>query len=214
VLGLVLLWPGQGWAAELKADDFNRNDGGLGANWTTLTGQDAPLINGNAVGDNTIAGFSSHAMYTGITWPNDQYVFATVKTLNTDINKFVGLWVRALTTEITGYFILITGPANSSSSLTVLRYNNGTQTVLFGPTAKTLTVGQVVKVTIINDTITVFYDDVDKTGPIVDNTPIASGSPGLYVSVAAGVITDAQLDNWGAGAMTSGASQLLLGVGN
>jgi hypothetical protein len=58
------------------SDDFNRADGGLGANWTTIDG--APAISSNtAIGTNG-GGFTS-AVYSGVSWTNDTRSTATSK---------------------------------------------------------------------------------------------------------------------------------------
>ncbi len=194
--------------ADLAFDDFNRAGPGLGANWTTLAGRADPQISASTVvGGNTVGGLAAHAMYTAITWPNNQYVYATGTTLSGSSARLIGLWLRALATEITGYFVLLTGPAGASCTLKVSRYNAGTETILFGPTTKTFTAGQVIKATVVGNaassTIIVYYDDVDQTGSVVDTTAIASGSPGVFANVTSGLITDAQLDDWGGGAITT-----------
>lgn len=52
-------------------DDFNRANGGLGANWTTATGSNAPTISSNKV--TTGDGGFNVAFYSGVTWTNDHY---------------------------------------------------------------------------------------------------------------------------------------------
>jgi hypothetical protein len=61
-------------------DDFNRADGGLGANWTTITGTGAPQIVGNLVQPVAVGGATgSQSLYTAITWPNTQYARCRVR---------------------------------------------------------------------------------------------------------------------------------------
>jgi hypothetical protein len=56
-------------------DDFNRANGGLGANWTTVTGLGAPLIAGNLVSYLTAAAWQA-AYYSGATFTANQYAAA------------------------------------------------------------------------------------------------------------------------------------------
>ena len=64
---------------QLAADDFNRADGGLGANWTTTTGNSAPVIATNEATSSGAGTFS--ARYTATGAPNDQYAEVTVGTV-------------------------------------------------------------------------------------------------------------------------------------
>lgn len=52
------------------SDNFNRANGGLGANWTTQTGHSAPQISGNQIA-NIFAGYG--ARYSGATFNGNQY---------------------------------------------------------------------------------------------------------------------------------------------
>lgn len=55
----------------LATDDFNRADGGLGSNWTTLTGFAAPQIATNTATDN--GGADSGAIYSGVSIPDNHW---------------------------------------------------------------------------------------------------------------------------------------------
>lgn len=64
----------------LATDNFNRADGGLGANWTTITGTSAPRIASNAAAsasNNTDSGAFNNTQ----TWPNDHYSSVRISTV-------------------------------------------------------------------------------------------------------------------------------------
>lgn len=208
---VLLLWPGLGRGAELVSDNFNRADGGLGTNWTTITAKLAPAIVANAVQRNTTATPSSQALYTGIAWPNNQQASITVTTLT---SGSIGPIVRGTAATTTDYVAQVNAPCDGTSTLQVSRVVNNTATVIYGPTTKTCTAGQVVKLVVSGgtpSTLTVYYNGVDQTGPITDNTPILSGSAGIFVTTA-GAATTAVLDNF-LGESIAGSGHMLLRMG-
>ena len=65
---------------QVATDNFTRADGGLGTNWTTLTGAGAPAIVSDQVGG-AAAGAYSIAYYSNASFPNDQYAYAPITTM-------------------------------------------------------------------------------------------------------------------------------------
>jgi hypothetical protein len=65
----------EGGGTAAVTDDFNRANGGLGANWTTVTGLGAPLIASNQIPYLVAAGWQA-AYYSGETFTANQYAAA------------------------------------------------------------------------------------------------------------------------------------------
>ena len=221
LLGLALLLPSQGWAAELAADNFDRADGGLGANWTTVTGFSAPAIRTNVVEDNAVGGAASIALRTAEAFPDDQYAQLTVKAAVTSNGRVVAATLRGVTTARTHYECQVAGPLGATATLTTVRYNAGAGTTLAGGTAiYTVAANDVLYCEIIGSTITLKINGTTILGPTVDGTPITSGDPGILLFVSAGTTADAQLDDFSAGSASATAAgstgcaiMLLLEVG-
>lgn len=81
---------------QLAADDFERADGALGANWTAQGNYDsAPVIlSGRAAPGGASQGDNSAARYTGISWPDDQYSEITPAVVPTTGNGGVAAHIR------------------------------------------------------------------------------------------------------------------------
>lgn len=87
----------------LATDTFDRANGGLGSNWTTMTGATAPAIVSNEV---EIDGDPEHAYYNAVTPPADQWAQVTVKSpVVTTADNGVGPMLRAATGADSHYMI-------------------------------------------------------------------------------------------------------------
>ena len=188
----------------LVTDDFNRADGGLGANWTTIAANEAPQIRSNLVEDLTANVTGAGALYTAITWPSDQYASFTIVSLVTSSTREVNIWLRALTTEATGYAFTVNGPLGSTARLRIRRINNGTPTSL-GDTgaAATVAANDVLRAEVIGSgastTVNLYINGIIQLTN-TDGTPINSGSAGISLFAPSGGTTaDAQLDNFEGG---------------
>src|SRR5215469_1765025 len=78
VLSFCLLWllPQKSFASSVS-DNFNRADGGLGSNWTTMTGADAPQIVSHVLEPGT-SGVANVAYWSANTFGSNQFVQATM----------------------------------------------------------------------------------------------------------------------------------------
>jgi hypothetical protein len=151
LLLLLALWPAQGWGGVLATDDFNRADAGLGANWTTITTSSDPQIRSNVVEDLAVAGASANALYTGISWPDDQYASLTILTLNTGNLREASVWLRTITAAVTGYVCTANGPLGASVQLRIRRFNAGAATAGADSGAtETVASTNVMKCTVVN----------------------------------------------------------------
>lgn len=187
--------------ADLASDNFNRGDGGLGANWSTMVGQSAPQIRSQLVEDLAVGGAAANALYTAVTWPNDQYAYCTAVTCATGSSRQISLFLRMATADITGYAFELLGPTGTTATLRVRRFNAGTPTTLADTGAtQTVNAGAVLRAEIIG---AVYTFSVDGTPLISDTdaTPITGngGFVGIGVQTGAGTTADAQLDTFGGG---------------
>src|SRR5579863_1167033 len=74
ILLFISFSPQQVYATSVS-DNFNRANGGLGSNWTTMTGTNAPQISSNLLQPGT-ANTVNAAFWTANSFANDQYVQA------------------------------------------------------------------------------------------------------------------------------------------
>ena len=166
-------------------DDFNRADGGLGANWTTLD----PTIN---VSSNRAAATdaASSAYYNGDTPNADCYVQAKFY-LPTGGTEALGLVARFNTATFNGYlcrFVFGTG-------MQIGRLDTGVITVLATMGAAPTT-GQTVRFELSGSNLELFYDGVS-AGSTTDATYGAAARSGLVASSsgAAGTLDDFETGN-------------------
>ena len=205
-LCLLLAVPGWGLAADTATDNFDRADGTLGANWTTVAGMQNPTIASNVVQDATMDGTTSISIRTAESFANDQYAYITATKAITSGARIVGVVLRGTTAARTEYECQVLGPLGSTATLTIYRLNAGAATQL-GTTGAVVTVnpGDTVYCQMRGSTVTMKINGVTRLGPIVDGTPIASGKPGILVHASSGTTADAQLDNFGAGDLAATA---------
>ena len=205
LLTLSLLLPVPSWAAEVAADNFDRADGGLGANWTTVGAFTAPAIVSNLVQPGILGGSGSLAVRTAEPFGSDQYVQMTITTLATASNRIAGVIMRnANPANRTNYECQALGPLGSTTTLTIYRFNAGAPTVLATTgAAATVASGDILYCEVVGSTVTLKINGVTKVGPIVDGSPIASGKPGIVAYSFAGATSNVQLNDWSAGDFTS-----------
>jgi hypothetical protein len=156
----------------LATDDFNRADGGLGANWTDMSiGFTGIVIVSNTAQDN--AGADSGSFYSGVSFPNDQWG-QCVRTGGDG----GGIMLRGSAPR-TWYVVSIEGTLGASASLLFAKFIAGVFTQI--GTTQTVTFNS-------GDTL---YGEVQGTtllakrngsalGTSETDSAIASGSPGLF----------------------------------
>ena len=193
------------YSAELASDTF-LVDGGLGANWTTVTGLSNPTIVGGVVQPANIGNPSSIALYTNITWPNDQYATVKIITAATSSGRVPGLVVRGITGARTEYECHLNGPLGATVNLLLVRYNAGASTTLASTGAnQTVASGDTLGCQAKDDVVKLLINGVAKLS-VVDATPITSGSPGIIAHTSAGATSDTQLDDWAGGSLPDPAT--------
>lgn len=185
----------------LATDNFNRANGGLGANWTTQSGETAPSIVSNTV--QVAGGFVYGARYSAITWPNDQYAQCkAVATRPPTTDEGVGPSCRMATGAQTHYFLQA-----GAGDTRLYKVVGGSYTQL-GTTGSAVAVNDVlyleVKTSGANAIVTAKVNGVAVCGsPVTDTSPIASGQAGMWLATSDGA---ANLDDWEGGDLTTALS--------
>ena len=108
------------------SDNFNRADGGLGDNWTTITGYTAPQITSNVVAGNNVG--MTAANYN-VTLSNNQYAKAGVISLSSDDGEQIGVKVRSSNTANTSYSAWLQS-SGTGNMVYLYKFINGTGTSL------------------------------------------------------------------------------------
>ena len=186
--------------AVLSTDDFNRGDGGLGANWTTVTGFDNPTIVSQIV-EPSVVNTGNAAIRTAESYPNDQYAKLRVVSLSS-VTRAIGISLRGTTTEHTQYDCLAIGPFGTTTELSIRRYNAGTMTQLATTGATvTLASNDTVEARIVGTVISMYINGSGSPTLSYDDSaaPIESGKPGLQVFLLSGPNSDSRVDDWEAG---------------
>lgn len=184
----------------LASDAFTRANGGLGANWTTITGEGSPQISTNRV-RTTAVGTDSEARYSAVSFPNDQYSQVAIITSSSN-STGAGAIARASNSANTWYGAY--GKNLGSATLTVVKCVAGAHSNLTSA-GKTIASGDIVRIEASGTSISGYINGVLQSGPTTDSA-IASGDAGVVVFADAGTTADAELDDWEGGDFTSGAA--------
>ena len=119
---------------QVSADNFQRGTGGLGGNWTTLTGKVAPQIASSGIVEPNSQVNGSVAYYSGATFKNDQYSEVTLQAAATTSD--IELIVRAQPGVQTFYDAVIVQAATGViTSITLAKIVGGANTTLLSSNA-------------------------------------------------------------------------------
>ena len=189
---------GQYWklgsSTQIASDNFNRADGGLGANWTQFGNSNLVIVS-NAVASDEGGGNPSAAYWNANSFANDQYSQATVLHAAGTGSGGSGVTVRWVN-GVGGYAATFHG---STWDIRFL-YSNGNATLLTSGSG-TFADNDVIKLQIIGSTLTLFQNGTS-IGTTTDTTYV-SGHPGMYdVSYA----LTSFLDDWSGGNVTADAT--------
>lgn len=184
--------------AVLATDNFNRANGGLGANWTTMVGDDLPNISSNAVVDSDMTNnIDAGAYYNATSAPNDQYSKVTGITMTTE--SVPGTVVRCNTSgAITRYFSFFDTPGGSAN-FTIYKVVTGTYTSILTGTA-TIANGDTQQLEVQGTTLNIKRNGTSLN--TVGDSAIASGQFGITVVSIANAGTTGVLDDWEGGDFT------------
>lgn len=202
VLAAVFLLISSVASAQNVSDNFNRADGGLGANWTTF-------INALTISSNTVVGTTSSVynggFYSAVAFSNDQFSEATVTTFT---QAYPGLGIRlSAAGGGRGYVVIF-----DAGAVYVERFASGANQADIASFSASLVAGDVIRAEMTSTTITVKLNGAS-LGTITDSN-YADGSPGIVLldNGASG----RALDNWSGGPYILSTTQSLplVGVGN
>ena len=178
-------------AAGSASDNFDRADGALGSNWTTVSGTGAPKIVSNTLRVGT-AGALSSAYWSASTFSSDQFAQASLP--NSSGTQYgPGIAVRLSGSK--GYFLWY---GNSSNTVSLWRMDSSSSWTLLKQSAS-LTVSpssDVWKIQAVGSTISGYQNG--KLVVQATDTNIKSGSPGVWLYYSSN-----QIDNWSGGDVTT-----------
>lgn len=181
----------------LASDDFNRADGALGSNWTTIVSTTAPAIVSNTIHDQGAAA-SSGAFYSGVpNWPSDSWAQITLVTQEASAgSQGVGLRIQpAAYSGYLGFFDAGTG------NLRIRRVDAGAATNLVA-VAYTFAANDVLRFEAIASQLRLYINDVLKLATF--DTTYKTGSAG-YIGFRQAA--DNSCDDWSAGSFDIAGGQ-------
>ncbi|HEX4254219.1 MAG TPA: alpha/beta hydrolase-fold protein [Streptosporangiaceae bacterium] len=178
---------GGGTGGTTVADSFDRANGGLGANWTTVAGTKAPQISGNTVHAGTASALNS-AYWSASTFGGNQFAQGTLPG-SSGSNLGPGLAVRLSSSK--GYFLWY---GNATSTVSLWRMDSASSwTQLSSSNTLTITpASDVWRIQVVGSTITGYQNGTQVVQ--ATDTSITTGSPGVWLYYAAN-----QIDNWSGG---------------
>jgi hypothetical protein len=188
-LAIIAMIP-QGAAAVTVSDDFNRANGGLGGNWTTVAGTIAPQILSNQAVPG-IGGQLGSAYWSADSFTNDQFAQGTLPN-STGSQYGPGIAVRLANSH--GYILWY---GNADNTVSIWRMDTASTWSQIG-TSSALTVSgsDVWRIEAVGSTIA-GYQNGSLVVQIADGT-YSSGSPGMWLFNAQN-----QLDDWSGGDITT-----------
>lgn len=184
--------------AQLAADNFTRANGGLGANWSTVTSFSAPQISTNVV--KCAISTSVAAVYSAITWPADQYSEFKTALYSVADGGGSGCMVRASAGSRAGYYLQMLwgfGSDGKTGNYLEITAVNGSGTItqtVDGP-ALNVADGDLIRLDILGNFLTA-YQNGARSVSMVD-TSVTSGTPGIWA--ISGGSQQAWVEGWTAG---------------
>ncbi|HXZ45973.1 MAG TPA: alpha/beta hydrolase-fold protein [Pseudolabrys sp.] len=173
------------------SDNFNRTDGSLGANWTTMTGTLAPQIVGDlATVPSAEQGSLHSAFWSGNTFSNDQFVQARLPNSSPGTYFGPGLMVRAANSR--GYLLWY---GNSVNQVTIWRMDSAGAWSQLAASSDSLTITPTTDVWRLEASGSTLSGYQNGT-LVVQATDVtyADGSPGVWMYYGGN-----QIDDWSAG---------------
>jgi LmbE family N-acetylglucosaminyl deacetylase len=174
------------------SDNFNRANGGLGANWTTvLAGAASPAIQGGQV--QSVWGRAEALYYGGVNWPADQYAEAEITGLG---GGSIGPAVR-MTSDGTFYAGTVGGFGNGSANVYFLLGYQGGLSVIASSSTATVLADDVLSLSVVGTTLTLTNVTRSTVLLTATDSTVSAGYPGFYIGG-----TGTTLTNWSAGLNT------------
>jgi hypothetical protein len=184
LLALPLLQPSA--HAATISDNFNRANGGLGPNWTTVSGTSAPQIVNNTAQPGSASAVNS-AYWSANTFGSNQFAAASFPN-SSGSNFGPGIAVRLSSSK--GYFLWY---GNSASTVSIWRMDSASSWTQLKASAKlTVAATDVWQLQAVGSTLTGYQNGKQVVTTTDTNYP--TGSPGIWMYYAANQIT-----NWSGG---------------
>jgi hypothetical protein len=186
----------------MATDNFDRADGGLGANWSSATGTTGYTIISNQAASSGSPSAEEAVFWNAESFAADQYSEVTFSTGSN--SSYIGPAVRCNSTSGGNYY----GFYGDPNTRYLVRVVNGVWSQL-ATLGTGFTNGQVLRLEVQGTTLSAYINGVLWTS--VTDSSISSGSPGLtsWANNNSG-----RLDNWtGLNLVTFQPRMLLLGVG-
>lgn len=174
----------------LATDNFNRADGTIGANWTTVTGLQTPNVHSNAAMNGGNWTIPSGAFYNAATAPDDQYAKVTLVTLTATTDEGPGPAVRWSAAAQTGYFVQC-----NTTEIRLYKVVAGSFTQL-GTNGPAAALNDVIELDVQGASLT-----VKQNGSSIitaTDSAIASGQFGIWI-VSTAAASNVGLDDWEGG---------------
>ena len=167
------------------SDNFNRSDGGLGPNWTSISDGAMSIASQQVVGT---AGATTGDIRTAETYASDQYSQIEVTSTQLTGNQWLGAAVRMQSSGQNAYVGIYNW--NSGSPVLQLFLRSGGSWSQLGNSYSTpaLTAGTQLRLVAVGNTISFMVNGVQDIG-VSDNT-LSGGAPGIMANGAA------TGDNW------------------
>jgi hypothetical protein len=172
------------------SDNFNRANGGLGSNWTTVSGTTAPQIVNNTVQPGS-AGTLNSAYWSANTFDGNQYAAASFPN-SSGANYGPAIAVRLSNSK--GYFLWY---GNSDSTVSIWRMDSSSSWTQLSASAKlTVAATDVWQLQAVGSTLTGYQNG--KQVVTATDTNYTTGAPGIWMYYATNQIT-----NWSGGDVTT-----------
>lgn len=218
--------------AQIVADDFNRADGAIGANWTNIgTGNEIFTIISNKTQPHAASAGEVLMYYSGSGWASggggaDQYAEAKATGLQSGKDTAVAARVSGASLAAANAYLFVINSDDVATGFGAMKaalYKQvaGAFTALTADIAVTVNANDVIRVEVSgsspNIAVTGKINGVKPTGMgVTTETSLASGNPGLYV----GSGTTSNFDDFAAGDVTAGgatpisrATRMQMGIG-
>ena len=183
-IALPFLLPSAG--AATVSDNFNRANGGLGSNWTTLGGTTAPQIVNNTAQPGS-AGTLNSAYWSASTFGSNQYAAASFPN-SSGTNYGPAIAVRLSNSR--GYFLWY---GNSASTVSIWRMDSSSSWTELKASAKLTVAGtDVWQLQAVGSTLTGYQNG--KQVVTTTDSNYTTGAPGIWMYYATNQIT-----NWSGG---------------
>jgi hypothetical protein len=181
-----------------RTDDFNRTDGGLGANWTTPTGASGPVIESNVIVSHTASFGWVGAYRSDATFSNDNFSELEIVRFGSN-SAFAGPAVRVSPDAQTFYYLEINSAGGAAFGKQVNGSEDNNQTI----PNDTFTVGSVARIEVTGSDVSIYKNGVQVGTTWTDGSPITTGAPGVvfYTNDGSGGSTNIAFDNWQGGDM-------------